>query len=381
MGSSDYRRVSRKRACRICGKTDWCSYTPDEKISFCAREIVNSDRLSRTGWGVFYHEKTLFPNHVEPPFAPRRLPSQPKPELAPIEIRDFVYRKLLALAPATDSSEITEGEKGLRARKILDFENYGALPQTRSDRRELAKIIRNAVNREFPDYVRKQKTATAGLPGFWLDERGRIQLWTEKDYACPLMLIPYRDEDGFIQACQIRFMCRRMLTEDSPRYVWLSTPEKSGGASCGSPLHFARRKSTFSDKPFLVTEGALKAETAQIFKPNFNVISAGGVTCSHEQIVSATRFRPVFLAFDGDYAENFYVARAIARLISFRTSDAEEFNYEPQINILFWDKRAKGIDDALLLELPTNSVTPVMWFASLNEQSRKSAEVYFAANS
>lgn len=377
MGSSDYRRVSRKRACRICGKTDWCSYRPDEKISFCAREISGSNRTSRTGWGVFYHEKTLFQNHIEPPFAPRRPPPSPKPELAPIEIRDFVYRKLIALAPATNSFEITDGEKGLRARKILDFENYGALPQTRSDRRELAKIIRNAVNREFPDYVRKQKSAMVGLPGFWLDERGRIQLWTEKDYACPLMLIPYRDEDGFIQACQIRFMCRRMSTEDSPRYVWLSTPDRSDGASCGSPLHFARRKTTFPDKPFLVTEGALKAETAQIFKPDFNVIAAGGVTCSHEQIVLATRSRPVFLAFDGDYAENVYVARAIARLISFRTSDAEEFNYEPQINILTWDEKTKGIDDALLQKNPISPVSPTEWLDSLSEICRNAVNPFF----
>lgn len=106
--------------------------------------------------------------------------------------------------------------ESLRARKILEFENYGSLLRTVSDWRELAKIIRSAINCEFHDYVRKQKSAVAGLPGFRLYRAGRVQLWTEKDYACPLMLIPYRDEDGFIQACQIRFMCRRMSTEDSP---------------------------------------------------------------------------------------------------------------------------------------------------------------------
>lgn len=379
MASSLYKRVSRKRSCRICGKSDWCSYTPDEKISFCAREISGSDRTSRTGWGVFYHEKTLFQNHIEPPFPPRHLPLPPKFELAPIEIRDFVYRKLIALAPATDSDEIVNGEKGLRARKILDFENYGALPQNGSDRRELAKIIRSAVNRTFPDHVRKQKTGVAGLPGFWLDGRGCVQLWTEKDYARPLMLIPYRDEHGFIQACQIRFMCRSLVTDDAPRYVWLSTPDKSGGASCGSPLHFARGKSIFADKPFLITEGALKAETAQICKPDFNVVASSGVTCSHERIVLTARARPIFLAFDADYSENIYVARAIARLMSFRVLDAEEFNYDPQIIILCWNKRAKGIDDALISRITIDSITPHQWFTSLNEECRASAAVYFPA--
>lgn len=376
MASQNYKRVNRNRVCRICGKSDWCSYTLNEKTSFCARITQSADRVSRTGWGVFYHEKSLFESESFP--FPCRLPPK-KVELAPLEIRDFVYRKLIELAPAANFKEIIDGEKGLRARKILDFENYGALPQTRNERRELAKFIRNAVNREFSDYVRRHKSAVAGLPGFWLDEHGRIQLWTEKDYACSLMVIPYRDEKARIQACQIRFMCCSSANDDSPRYVWLSTPDKSGGASCGSPLHFAGCQSASSGKPFLITEGALKAATAQIFKPDFNVIAVGGVTCSHEQIVAATRFRPLYLAFDNDYAENTYVARAIARLISFRVSDAAEFNYEPQINILSWNERAKGIDDALLLRFPINYVSPTRWLVLLNEECRKSADVYLTS--
>lgn len=364
MGSSDYRRVSRKRACRICGKTDWCSYTPDEKISFCAREIVNSDRLSRTGWGVFYHEKTLFPNHVEPPFAPRRLPPQPKPELAPIKIRDFVYRKLLALAPATDSSEITEGEKGLRARKILDFENYGALPQKQAERRELAKQIRQSINREFPDFVRRQKSAVAGLPGFWLDKSGKIQLWTEKDYSCPMMLIPYRDAGGFVQACQIRFMCR--AATEGVRYVWLSAPEKSGGLSCGSPLHFAAYNFHTFNKPLLITEGALKAETARLFKAEHDVLASSGVSCSHKEIVAAARFRALFIAFDADYYENIHVARAFARLLNSLFADSIKRNLHPQMKILTWSPKHKGIDDALLQHISIVPKSPLEWFESLS---------------
>jgi hypothetical protein len=96
--NAQYKRVSRQRTCLICGKPDWCSYTPDAKISFCARITTNADRVSRTGWGVFYHEKSLFAR------TPLPFPAKPPPkktELAPIEIRDFVYRKLIALSPAT----------------------------------------------------------------------------------------------------------------------------------------------------------------------------------------------------------------------------------------------------------------------------------------
>jgi hypothetical protein len=87
---------------------------------------------------------------------------------------------LIELAPATDSKEIIDGSKGLRARKILDFENYGALPQKQAKRRDLAREIRSLINQKFPEFVRWQKSGLSGLSGFWLDKAGRSQLWLEK---------------------------------------------------------------------------------------------------------------------------------------------------------------------------------------------------------
>jgi hypothetical protein len=374
MATSNYKRVSQKRVCCVCGKPDWCSYTPDEKISFCARITTGADRVSRTGWGVFYHEKLLFP--IEPLPFPRRPPAK-KAEIAPPEIRDFAYRRLIELAPASRSKEIIDGEKGLRARKILDFESYGSLPQAEAERRELAKIIRNSVNRQFPDYVRKRKSAIAGLPGFWIDKSGKVRLWTEKDYACPLMLIPYRNENGLVQACQIRFMCRAISGESNFRYVWLSTPEKSNGIGCGSPLHFTKPKGTTSKKPFLITEGALKAETAQVFKLDFDIIASGGVTCSHDEIIAQTRFRPLYLGFDNDCAENAHVARAVAKLIASRFDDGVKYGYDANLRILAWNKKAKGIDDALLGKISISSITPREWFTSLSPLCRDEVEKFF----
>jgi hypothetical protein len=370
MATSSYKRVSRKRVCRVCGKPDWCSFTADEKISFCARVIENADRVSRTGWGVFYHEKSLFSD--EPVRFPRHsLPK--KTELAPLEIRDFVYRKLIELAPATDSKEIIDGSKGLRARKILDFENYGALPQTQSERRDLAREIRSLINQKFPEFVRRQKSSLSGLPGFWLDKTGRAQVWLEKDYSCPMMLIPYRTQDGLVQACQIRYMCRK-LSNDSVRYVWLSTPKKSGDLSCGSPLHFAAYNTFSSDKPTLVTEGALKAETAQIFNKDFNVLASAGVACSHEEIATrVSRIPLVLIAFDTDYYENHHVARAMAKLLNLilASNKADFYN---RIKILTWNRKYKGIDDALLKGKPINSQSLFEWYESLAEKCQKEVE-------
>ncbi len=356
--NSNYKRVSRQRTCLICGKPDWCSYTPDSRISFCARIITDADRVSRTGWGVFYHEKSLFAD------APLPFPSKPppkKPELAPIEIRDFAYRKLIALSPATRFSEIIEGPKGLRCRQILNFEDFGSLPPSSEERRELANIIRASINRKFPDYVRKFRSSICGVPGFWIDEKGKSQLWSDKNYQSPLMLIPYRNSSGMIQACQIRFMNHSPETE--VRYVWLSTPKKSGGISCGCPIHFVRPfTEIFSfNKPFLVTEGALKAATVQNHFPDFNVVAIGGISSSHEELIKAIRFFPLITAFDNDFSKNSQVLRQLVRLFSARFSDALKYNYKPNLSLLSWHSDFNGIDDAIIKNQKIETVSFSHW--------------------
>lgn len=61
---------------------------------------------------------------------------------------------------------------------------------------------------------------------------------------------------------------------------------------------FCRKRSTvFQRNQFSSTEGALKAETVRVFKPNLSVLASGGVICSHEQIISVSRFHPIILGF------------------------------------------------------------------------------------
>ncbi len=357
-----YKRVSRHRTCLICGKPDWCSYTPDAKVSFCARITTNADRVSRTGWGVFYHEKSLSAR-LSLPFPAK--PPPKKTELAPIEIRDFVYRKLIALSPATRFPEIIDGPQGLRSRKILNFKDFGSLPPTNSERRELARLIRKSINRKFPDYVRKLKTSLAGVPGFWIDENGQSQLWLEKDYSYPLMLIPYRNSDGMIQACQIRFM--KQSGGNDLRYIWLSTPKKSGSASCGCPLHFVRpfAKPTLLLQPILVTEGALKAETVQAFCPWFNVVAIGGISSSHSELIKASRFFPLLIGFDNDFFDNLQVLRQFTRFLCARFSDAKKHRYNPDLKILTWSSKFKGIDDALIHNQTIRQLSFSQWLTLL----------------
>lgn len=371
MVNSLYRRVSRKRVCLICGKPDWCSYEPDGNISFCARVTANADRISKTGWGIFYH------NSPGPflPSPPRPVSRLRFPALASIKVRDFVYRKLIEFAPASLSSEIVSGPKGLAPRKILDFENYGSLPQSRVERDDIANRIKGQLDRRFPGNVPILKTGGYGIPGFWTDECGKTRLWRNRDYSTPMMLIPFRDSHGLIQAYQIRFM-GPVATRKYPRYLWLSTPEKAGGSSCGTPLHYARYRPNCIEMPLLVTEGALKAETVREFEKDLDIIGSGGVSCSHDKIILAARFRQLFLAFDHDWTHNPHVARSIARLLYCRILDEQNRQYSRTVKILFWNNRAKGIDDALVGNSPISQLTVFEWLDALTTGCRHEVERY-----
>lgn len=372
MSHFDYKRVTWKRVCRICGKPDWCSYTPDERISFCARTTRAADRISRTGWGVFYHDK-IFSSDLRLP-CPKNTKAQ-KAELAPDRIRDFAYRKLIEFAPASSCKEITDGAHGLRRRKILDFESYGSLPQTRAKRTALAKKIRCLINQNFPEFVRSSKSSIQGIPGFWVDTKGRARLWKDKDYSSPMLLIPYKNFDGLIEACQIRFMT---ASPKGTRYVWLSMPEKSGGLTSGSPLHFIRRQ--FSEKSFLVTEGALKAETIKFFESNLNILASAGVACSHPFIIASARGFPVLLGFDADSTQKPSVARSLARLIALRFCDSRSFGYDFDLKVLDWDAScgAKGLDDAYLENLKIRRISVSDWVNKLKDEAAQEAKIALA---
>jgi len=374
MVNSLYRRVSRKRVCSICGKPDWCSYTPDGSASFCARVNNRADRISPTGWGVYFHDTLPKVTSAAPPFPILTNKSRRTSGLAPIDVRDFVYRQLIALAPASNSIEIVSGPKGLNERKIHNVENYGSLPKNYHKRDELAEYIFELVRGKFPGFLKKQKTTNTYIPGFWTDVRGRPRLWRQKDYSVPMLLIPFQDVDGLIQACQIRFMGNP--AEKRPRYIWFSTPDKLNGGGCGTPLHFARYNKDSVNKAILVTEGVLKAETLKGFSAGQDIIASAGVSCSHDRIISAARFRSLLIGFDADKNENRHVARAVARLLLLRHADQKSYSYDDTVHILTWNSEFRGIDDAHLAKSPISQISPKGWFEALSHCCQQEVRRY-----
>lgn len=286
MIATGYKRVSKKRPCGICGKPDWCSTTATETISFCARSTRNADRVSRHGWGVFYHQDSGFDfnfNFNRTVYGSSKRKKAPVSKLlAPPAIRDRVYRKLIELSPASSNCEIVNGRGGLSTRGIQDYSQYGSLPRIANERNVLVERLVEELAKEGNG----KQLSFVGIPGFWRDTRGSLRLSSEQDSFDDLMLIPFVGSDGLIRACQVRFM--RYVRNKSGRYVWLSSSKERTGCGPGAPLHHANPGSSLN-KPVLVTEGALKAETAQTLLTDRYVVGNSGVATAHHDIVKTAR--------------------------------------------------------------------------------------------
>lgn len=368
-----YKGVKKNRPCRICGKPDWCSYSINEEVSCCARENKGADHISKQGWGIYFHNKDANRDSL-PPRAPHRFKkAMPATQLAPLEVRDGLYRRLIELSPATTyPAHLIEGNHGLISRGFPaeTFTRFGALPAKAADRAALARELRSFVRAAFPDYAERTSYAgVVGVPGFWQDRTGALQLWMETDDPAPSLIIPYRDRDGRIQACQFRRSAR--LGESQKRYSWLSTPMKRKGVSSGTPIHF-----TFSsgdDMPnntVLITEGALKGESFVTRRNKARVLATSGVSCAHELLVAAARGYRALIGFDADHRENKNVCYQLARLIATREQDADIHGLETETRVVVWEtaegRRDKGIDDAALLGLPLRSLSVTEWYAALS---------------
>src|SRR5215471_16957962 len=218
--SNVFCRVNRRRPCRICGKPDWCSFVRDgERISICMRVSDGARKINRHGGAIFIHEDWREDWRKGRAIGAHSITDIPQSPIAPVEVRDFVYGRLIDLSPATlYPGALIAGEKGLRARGLSEchFCDYGGLPADSRDRDRIVRLLLQEMDGHFPG-----SGSLRGVPGFWKDRNG-VHLWKPKDYLAPRLLIPVRDGWGRIQACQMRlpFAAKKEL-----RYLWLSSSD------------------------------------------------------------------------------------------------------------------------------------------------------------
>ena len=383
--SGGFQRVSPTRPCRICRKLTWCGYSTDQRTSICMRVSAGSRGTSTNGGNIHVHTD-IAPSFVIQP-SPR--PAPPSIPLAPIAVRDAVFRELIRISPATNYySELVSGPGGLLSRGLLtrQISHFGALPPTQNDRAQLAAALRSFVLCNFTDYARLYSRAgIVGIPGFWQDPSGMVHIWKPRPYNMPILVIPYADADGLIQACQMRLHSED-IPGDSKKYRWLASPQERHGTSSGTPIHFTFRPKHFpAGGSVLFTEGRLKAEVFVRFKPDARVIATTGVSCSHSELVVAGRLYNAFIGFDSDHRTNPAVCRQLARFIALRCRDSLQNQLSTTTRIVIWggpkgpDSAPKGIDEAVQQNLRLTAIPISKWYDTLRDEPLDEVRRYWSA--
>jgi hypothetical protein len=306
-------------------------------------------------------------------------PTAPSTPLAPLEIRDAVFRELIRISPASNYyPELVSGPGGLLSRGLSarQIKNYGALPPTKNERAALAEALRAFVLANFADYGKLFSGAgVVGIPGFWQEISGMVQIWKPRTYHMPILVIPYKDAEGMIQACQMRLHAED-IPPDGKKYRWLASPQERRGTSSGTPIHFTfRPKDLPAGAKVIYTEGRLKADAFLRFQRTAHLIATTGVSCSHVEMIAAGRPYNAFIGFDSDHRTNPAVCRQLARLIAHRVQDAAKHELSTTTRVLVWkgpkgnpDNIPKGIDEAAQKNIRLSGITISEWYTTLRDK-------------
>ena len=241
-------------------------------------------------------------------------------DIAPIEIRDMTYRKLLSLLPLRDSHRQNLIDRGF-SDEAIEKGLYKSYPQT-----GLERLCKKLLSEGF---------VLEGVPGFYLKDSGEWSMIRMGDG----FIIPQKNSRGQIQGCQLRLM------NSSVRYLTLSTGDNY---KCGSKgrayCHFSR--GSIESSKIILTEGPLKADAITELC-GYSVIAIQGVNAVG-QLPNAIAFakesgvREVLIAFDMDIRTNEQVNRALLKMKALLNS------YDMPFRTLYWGEEHKGLDDWLL---------------------------------
>lgn len=247
----------------------------------------------------------------------------PEKPMATIYRRDVDYQRVLDEASLTEEDRQNLRNRGLTDEAIAHY-GYKSYPQ------DGALIAANMVAETFN---------VAGVPGFYSDQ-GK---WKLKNGVG--ILIPVRDVTGvshrgkgYIQGFQVR---SPHVTENCPRYYWLSSSDKEEGTGANAWCHFAG----WPEETVILTEGALKADIINFYtqKPVLAVMGVNSTSHLPEALdhLAQLGVARILVAFDMDYHTNPRVAEALARMNALL--DKKGFMHQQ----LTWDPAYKGFDDYL----------------------------------
>ncbi len=320
-------RRARLKTCPICGGKSNCSIREDRSQMFCRREAGASWPGSKPGAGGY--TCTLDDSVPRPPSISTRKPTITPTPKASEDIRHAVYSAFLRPLSLSPSHHTDLAKRGLSSEAIKRC-LFRSAP-TKEDAAEVTRLL-------------AQDHDLTGTPGFFKEYGKWRAVWMDES-----ILIPVRDQHARILALMRRRT--RMRPGEKDKYIWLSSGEdrdgnpREGGASSGSPCHFANPHMMKHAHEVTLVEGVLKSIVTAHFlnQPTIgNAPSGFGANFAATLKADFPKLRTVFCAFDSDLSTNIHVRRALFRLVE----QLERARFD--VRVRRWPPQWKGIDDFLL---------------------------------
>ncbi len=313
----NWRRVTRRHPCPICGRTGWCAVTDNGELCLCMR--AESDWPAKDGMGGHFHRLAATLS-VARPRLPRRKATAFDPRMRGT-ISAWILDRLALEEPHYE--HLKGAQRRLTMEQIVR-RRYRSWPGA-SERAELA----TQGVREFGAMMRE-------YPGFYIDRNGLPALAGPEG-----LLLPVADDSGRVVAFQIR-------PDDATigKRLWLSSAGRRSGTGSGAPAHFSYP--AFVRDPFTayVVEGVLSADICSdtLGAPCIGIAGKTNWRTLDPERLATSLVERIVIALDQDDPNV---------QISEEARDAGQFlGNHVQVQFASWDgNRAKGFDDCLIKKL------------------------------
>ncbi len=325
---TNHQRVSRRRPCPVCSKTDYCYFSEDNNFVFCMRVSNGAVKQARNGAYIHRFGEQSFQQAEQPV---RATPKKEKPQNAKAKAEHLhaVYSEMLSLLLLENSHRDDLTKRGLSHTAIVEG-GYKSTPSLF----EAAQIT----------FELSQKFNLKGVPGFFQDCGAWRMVNVREGF-----FVPYRNTHGQIHGLQIRL---DQPIEGKSKYLWLSSGHYYLGTSSSSPVHFVRPELINKSSEVLITEGALKGNIISYYTSMPTVAAAGVYNFSKNFAANLRKrfpaLRKTILCFDTDLYDNEQVLSALFRL----GEGLQQAFFD--VSVREWDNYYKGYDDFLNAQANNN---------------------------
>ena len=233
--------------------------------------------------------------------------------------RHDVYYDFLKLLRLNKYHRDKLEKRGLSESHMHQF-MYRSIPMDNVFRREVLEKLESRHN-------------LVGIPGFYMDEYGRVQMYLNKYGG---IFIPVCNQDGYIQGLQMRLDVPEGSDEQKLR--WFSSRSFPVGPGAKPWIHVI---GDTTSKEAILTEGAMKSNIASVLSDGKLFIAIPGVNSIEylPEIIRSLGIKKIYEAMDMDKRRNPNVQRAMIKLHNMLMQNSVEYKS------CAWNPAYNGIDD------------------------------------